>query len=67
MIGIECTTPTDALETVGEMLERGYVLLPSGDGGRVLSLTPPLSIGRNTIFSACDELAECLSQRAKSS
>lgn len=64
MIGVECTAPSEALEIVREMLERGYVLLPSGDGGRVLSLTPPLSIGRDAILTACDELVACLAKRA---
>ena len=41
MIGIECVEPSHALAITTQMLERGFVLLPSGDGGRVLSLTPP--------------------------
>ena len=57
MIGIECTTPEVSLSTTRRLLERGYVLLPSGAGGRVLSLTPPLSIGRAAILAACDAIA----------
>jgi 4-aminobutyrate aminotransferase-like enzyme len=60
MIGIECTTPEVSLSTTRRLLERGYVLLPSGDGGRVLSLTPPLSIGRTAILAACDAIAKGL-------
>jgi 4-aminobutyrate aminotransferase-like enzyme len=60
MIGIECREPAISLATTQRMLERGFVLLPSGDGGRVLSLTPPLTIGRDALLSACDTLVELL-------
>jgi 4-aminobutyrate aminotransferase/(S)-3-amino-2-methylpropionate transaminase len=65
MIGIECVRPEIALATTRAMLEEGYVLLPSGDGGRVLSLTPPLSIGRQATLDACEVLITCL-ERASS-
>jgi acetylornithine/succinyldiaminopimelate/putrescine aminotransferase len=65
MIGVECARPAIALATTRAMLEAGYVLLPSGDGGRVLSLTPPLTIGRQAIRDACEILASCL-ERASS-
>ncbi len=60
MIGIECREPSVALGITTQMLEAGYVLLPSGDGGRVLSLTPPLTIGREAIHTACDALVALL-------
>jgi len=60
MIGIECIDPATSLSTTQRLLERGYVLLPSGDGGRVLSLTPPLSIGREAIMNACDAIVTAL-------
>jgi 4-aminobutyrate aminotransferase/(S)-3-amino-2-methylpropionate transaminase len=60
MIGIECVDPIHALTATQRLLESGYVLLPSGDGGRVLSLTPPLSIGRGAILGACDAIVDCL-------
>ena len=60
MIGIECVDPNLSLEVVGHVLKEGYVLLPSGDGGRVLSLTPPLSIGREALFAACDAIVTAL-------
>ena len=60
MIGIECREPSVALGITTQMLEAGYVLLPSGDGGRVLSLTPPLTIGREAIHTACDALVGLL-------
>jgi acetylornithine/succinyldiaminopimelate/putrescine aminotransferase len=58
MIGIECSTPEISLSATQRLLARGYVLLPSGDGGRVLSLTPPLAIGRAAILRACEAMAE---------
>ncbi|MAJ58722.1 MAG: hypothetical protein CBC48_01420 [bacterium TMED88] len=45
MIGIECTTPKLAQRVTRRALERGVIVLPSGPGGRVVSLTPPLCIG----------------------
>jgi 4-aminobutyrate aminotransferase-like enzyme len=42
------------------MLEQGYVLLPSGPEGRVLSLTPPLSIEESALLAACDAIAAWL-------
>jgi len=60
MIGIECIDPSLALAVVDRVLTEGYVLLPSGDGGRVLSLTPPLSIGRDALFAACDAITRAL-------
>ncbi len=61
MIGIECQTPTIARSATAELLARGYVSLPSGEDGRVLSLTPPLSIDREALFGAIDAIAEVLS------
>ncbi|MEM9175933.1 MAG: aspartate aminotransferase family protein [Myxococcota bacterium] len=60
MIGVECARPEIALETTTHLLERGFVLLPSGDGGRVVSLTPPLVIDRAAIHLACDALVDVL-------
>ena len=62
MIGIECREPAIALAATQRMLERGFVLLPSGDRGRVISLTPPLTIGERALFEACDRLAEVLTE-----
>ncbi|HKK52719.1 MAG TPA: aminotransferase class III-fold pyridoxal phosphate-dependent enzyme, partial [Myxococcota bacterium] len=60
MIGIECIRPEISLAASGRLLERGYIVLPSGEGGRVLSLTPPLVIGEQALLEACDALAETL-------
>ena len=42
------------------MLEQGYVLLPSGPEGRVLSLTPPLTIEATALLAACYAIAAWL-------
>ncbi len=60
MIGIECEAGAWALEATRRLLEHGYVLLPSGEGGRVVSLTPPLTIGEAALDDACDAIADCL-------
>jgi len=60
MIGIECESADVSLAVTQQLLEAGYVLLPSGEGGRVISLTPPLVIGEKTFLEACDVLAEVL-------
>jgi 4-aminobutyrate aminotransferase/(S)-3-amino-2-methylpropionate transaminase len=60
MIGIECVNPGVSLAATQRMLERGYVLLPSGSGGCVLSLTPPLMIAEEALARACEEIARCL-------
>jgi 4-aminobutyrate aminotransferase-like enzyme len=65
MIGIECSEGAISLAATQILLERGYVLLPSGDGGRVLSLTPPLSIGEHALEAACDAIADCLTALAE--
>ncbi|MFP6656430.1 MAG: aspartate aminotransferase family protein [Myxococcota bacterium] len=57
MIGIECATAEISLKTTKAMLAKGYVLLPSGEDGRVLSLTPPLVIGEHELVTACTEIA----------
>jgi 4-aminobutyrate aminotransferase-like enzyme len=61
MIGIECARPQSAQQACGRALERGVVLLPSGEGGRVLSITPPLSIERPILSGALDVLVDVLS------
>ena len=62
MLGVECRRPETSLEAVGELLARGYVALPSGAGGRVVSLTPPLTIDRDVLLSACDAIIAILAE-----
>ena len=52
MIGVECDSPETALLACRRALARGVILLPSGDDGRVLSVTPPLCIGSEALEHA---------------
>jgi 4-aminobutyrate aminotransferase/(S)-3-amino-2-methylpropionate transaminase len=58
LLGVECATPAACSQACARALARGVIALPSGDDGRVVSLTPPFSIGREALFSALDLLAE---------
>jgi 4-aminobutyrate aminotransferase/(S)-3-amino-2-methylpropionate transaminase len=52
MLGVECDLAETALSACARALARGVILLPSGDDGRVLSVTPPLCIGRAALEHA---------------
>jgi 4-aminobutyrate aminotransferase/(S)-3-amino-2-methylpropionate transaminase len=60
MIGIECAAPELAHGAVSRALRRGVILLPSGDDGRVLSLTPPLCIDGEALLAGAAEVLACL-------
>jgi 4-aminobutyrate aminotransferase-like enzyme len=60
MIGIECDRPETATRACAAALSRGVILLPSGDDGRVLSITPPLCIGRDALTAALTVVVECI-------
>ena len=60
MIGVELDSPERAERATREMLRRGYILLGEGDDGRVLSLTPPLSIAEELLDGAVDALLQSL-------
>ncbi len=60
MIGIECSSPELALRATAEALSRGVIVLPSGEGGQVLSITPPLCIERGRLHDAIETLLEPL-------
>ncbi len=50
------------MQVVKRMLERGYLLLPEGEAGEVLSLTPPLIISRSQLESAVQALSEVVAE-----
>jgi 4-aminobutyrate aminotransferase/(S)-3-amino-2-methylpropionate transaminase len=52
MLGVECDAPETAQRVCQHALQQGVILLPSGDDGRVLSVTPPLCIGREALEHA---------------
>ena len=60
LLAIECDTPERAARACAEALARGVIVLPSGDDGRVLSITPPLAIEPELLELALDRLVEAL-------
>ncbi len=60
MLGIELVDAADARRVVSEMLCEGWILLAEGADGRVLSLTPPLTISEQLLESGVDRLVEHL-------
>jgi 4-aminobutyrate aminotransferase-like enzyme len=66
MIGIECKAPNLAHRVCARALESGLILLPSGEGGRVLSLTPPLCIDADAMAFSIDVLARLIEEASAS-
>lgn len=60
MIGIECARPELAHTACAAALARGVILLPSGEGGRVLSITPALGIGEDVLLGALAQVIGAL-------
>ena len=56
MLGIELDTADTARRVVAAMLSEGWILLGDGVEGRVLSLTPPLTISEELLDRAPDRL-----------
>ena len=64
MIGIEFNRTEDAARAADQSLQGGVIVLPAGPDGRVLSITPPLSMDAaaldhalNVVALACDGAA----------
>jgi 4-aminobutyrate aminotransferase-like enzyme len=49
-----------AMTVVKEMLRRGFILLPEGEHGNVISFTPPLTITRAELAGAVQALGKAL-------
>lgn len=49
----------DAAAVTYRMLQRGWIVLPCGEHGEALGLTPPLTISEQLLDAAVDALAEC--------
>ncbi len=58
LLGVECIGPEVVRAALDGLLARGVIALPAGDDGRVIALSPPLSIGRDALDFALDALAE---------
>jgi 4-aminobutyrate aminotransferase-like enzyme len=52
--------PELAAHVVTGALGRGWILLAGGPAGNVISLSPPLSLGRDLMRSATETLRELL-------
>jgi 4-aminobutyrate aminotransferase-like enzyme len=66
MAGLELRQPdgspaaTEALHVIKRMLHRGFILLPEGEHGNVISFTPPLTISETQLRRTVETLAEVL-------
>ena len=66
MTGVELTLPDGkpatetALATIKKLLHRGYIFLPEGEHGNVISFTPPLTITKVQLAKAVAALKEVL-------
>jgi 4-aminobutyrate aminotransferase-like enzyme len=49
-----------ALAAIKSLLQRGYIFLPEGEHGNVISFTPPLTITGEDLTRAVEELADVL-------
>ena len=64
MAGLELRKPdgspatVEAIEIIKRMLHRGFILLPEGEHGHVLSFTPPLTISEPQLSRTWAALAE---------
>ncbi|MFQ5415685.1 MAG: aspartate aminotransferase family protein [Myxococcota bacterium] len=61
VLAVECASATRASEGCARALRSGVITLLSGDGGHVVSITPPLCIEREILELAVDVIAEALS------
>jgi 4-aminobutyrate aminotransferase-like enzyme len=61
MVGLELQNDDGlAMQAIKEMLRRGFILLPEGARGNVISFTPPLTIRRRELAAAVSALKESL-------
>jgi 4-aminobutyrate aminotransferase-like enzyme len=66
MAGIELKLPDGkpateiAIQTIKTLLHRGYIFLPEGEFGNVISFTPPLTITKTQLTKAVNELKKAL-------
>jgi 4-aminobutyrate aminotransferase-like enzyme len=71
MAGLELRRPdgapagAEALRVVQALLRRGYVLLPEGEHGEVISFTPPLTIGETDLRRCVRALGEVLREECR--
>ncbi|MBI3849484.1 MAG: aspartate aminotransferase family protein [Verrucomicrobia bacterium] len=51
---------TEVSRVIKAMLHRGFILLPEGEHGNVISFTPPLTITETQLSATVKELGKCL-------
>ena len=67
-VGLELKRPdgspasSETMRLIKALLQRGYILLPEGEHGNVISFTPPLTITEAQLSEAVGALAEVLSR-----
>ena len=52
-----------AMQAIKTMLQRGFILLPEGEHGNVISFTPPLTITQAQLAKAVSRSQKVLSHR----
>lgn len=62
MLGLELGSATRAAQVMGAALKRGYLTLPSGVDGDVLSLTPPLMLSEAQLQAAFSAIAAAMEE-----
>lgn len=68
MVGVEMSgldgrpATTEVWEVVRRLLRRGFLVLPEGEHGEVLALTPPLIVKRRQLSAAVEALHEVLEE-----
>jgi 4-aminobutyrate aminotransferase-like enzyme len=68
MAGLELRLPNgapatiEAFRLVKQMLHRGYILLPEGEHGNIISFTPPLTISKSQLSKTVKKLKELLAK-----
>ena len=50
----------ESLRVIKAMLHRGYILLPEGEHGNIISFTPPLTITETQLARMVSELQKVL-------
>ena len=66
MVGLELTQPNGqpathiALDAIKTLLHRGYIFLPEGEHGNIISFTPPLTISSAQLTRAVEALVTVL-------
>jgi 4-aminobutyrate aminotransferase-like enzyme len=64
LIGVELAGDTQAVSVAEAALREGLILLPAGDRGQSLELTPPVILSDLQVKHACDVLCHLIREVA---